>query len=108
MLVDLVSSPRTVDVALACIGLEALLLFLLRRRTGLGLLDVVGQLAAGAALLLALRCTLTGANPAWIGVFLAAAFPVHLFDVVRRWRKASGRPEVTPSSRPSSGSSPRG
>lgn len=98
-----VESGRAVDVVLAFVAVEALiLLWLLRRRPGLGPLDVVGQLAAGALLLGAVRCALTGADPRWTAGCLLAALPAHLFDLVRRWRGA------TPSSPPSSGTSPQG
>lgn len=82
------------DLILAVVGLEALFLFVVYRRTGRGLapLDVFGQLLAGALLLLALRCALTGADYRWTALFLAASFPAHLFDLVRRWRS---RPEAS-------------
>ncbi|HSP20062.1 MAG TPA: hypothetical protein VLQ79_11140 [Myxococcaceae bacterium] len=96
-------SGRAVDVVLAFVALEALaLLWLVRRRPGLGPLDVVGQLAAGAFLLGAVRCALTGADARWTAGCLLAALPAHLFDLVRRWRGA------TPSSPPSSDRRPRG
>jgi hypothetical protein len=44
-------------------------------------------------LLAALRCALTGADSRWILAFLAASFPPHVFDLVRRWRNADNPPK---------------
>jgi len=100
-----------VDVVLAFIAAEALALLLLRRWTGLRPLDVLGQLAAGTALLLALRCALTGGDPRWTAGFLTAALPAHLLDLARRLRRPGApRPSsLRPSSAlpPSSGTSLR-
>ncbi len=83
---ELVQSGRAVDGVLLFVAAEAVLLLLLARKR-LRPLDVAGQLAAGAALLGALRCALTGADPRWTAAFLAAALPAHLFDLIRRWRR---------------------
>lgn len=82
-------SGRAVDLVLAFLALEALLLLALTRVQGPGLrpLDVLGQLAAGALLLGAVRCALTGADPRWTAGFLLAALPAHLFDLARRWKR---------------------
>ncbi len=89
---SLVGSGRLTDLALAVIVLEALLLLLARHRTSVGLrpADVLGQLAAGAMLLMALRCALTGASYVWTLGFMSASFPAHLFDLARRARRLSG------------------
>jgi len=87
------ASGRAVDLVLAVVAVEALALLLLtRRRAGLAGLDVLGQFAAGALLLAALRCALTGADARWTAAFLAAALPAHLFDLARRWLRPSSRP----------------
>lgn len=87
---ELFASGRGIDIALVCIALEGALLVGLRRRTGRGLkpLDVLGHLLAGALLLLAMRCALTGADYRWTALFLSASFPAHLFDLARRARLA--------------------
>jgi hypothetical protein len=80
---------RVIDLALTVIALELLVFVLARRKLalrGLGLLDLVGQLLAGAFLLLAFRLVLVGAPPAWILLALTASFPAHLYDVARRLR----------------------
>lgn len=84
------SSVRVVDIALAALALEAALLALWARKGragGLTLADVLGQLSAGALLLVALRAALTGAA-GWVLVLVAASLPAHLFDLVRRLRSA--------------------
>jgi hypothetical protein len=83
-----------VDVILAVVGIEAILLLAVHLVTGRGLapLDVLGQLMAGVMLLAALRCALTGADGRWTLGFLAASFPAHVFDLVRRWRRPDKPP----------------
>jgi len=85
---ELFESGRFVDVALVAIALELLFLVYLRRRTGRGLrpLDVVGHLAAGALLLLALRCVCAGTDYRITLVLLTLSFPAHIFDLARRSR----------------------
>ena len=80
-------SGRACDVALLCIVLEAVVLLVRSGRHGaLAPLDVFGQLAAGALLLLAVRCALVGADYRWTALLLTASFPAHMFDLVRRRR----------------------
>jgi len=77
-----------VDVALGALVVEIAVLLVLsgRGRVKLRPLDVLGQLLSGGILLLALRCALTGADGRWILLLLAASFPVHLYDLMRRAR----------------------
>jgi len=88
---ELFDSGRFVDVAFVVVALELLLLFYVRRRTGRGLrpLDVVGNLAAGAILLLAVRCVVTGTDYRITLLLLTLSFPAHLYDLVRRSRTAT-------------------
>jgi hypothetical protein len=79
-------SGRAIDVVLGVLALEAVVLLATRARHGLGPLDVLGQLLAGALLLVALRCALTGASVLWIAALLTAALPVSLYDLLRRVR----------------------
>ena len=83
----LFASGRLVDVALIVIALE-LVVLLVRPPRGLRPLDVVGQVLAGAFLMLALRLTVTGQDVRWILLALTASFPAHVFDLVRRARAA--------------------
>lgn len=79
-----------IDVAIAVIVLELVVLLSLRRKTGTGLrpLDLIGQLSAGVCLLFAVRCAVTGADYRWTLLFLSASFPAHVFDLARRARHA--------------------
>lgn len=83
------TSGAFVDVALVVLALEAVALLALGRRgaTRLGPLDLFGQLAAGAMLMLALRCAVSGADPRLTLAFFGASFPAHVFDLVRRVRR---------------------
>jgi hypothetical protein len=84
---ELFASGRLVDAAIALIVLEALALLWLRTRRGRGPApaDLLGNLAAGLFLLLALRAALLGAAWPWLAACLAAALAAHLFDLSRRW-----------------------
>jgi hypothetical protein len=72
---------------IALMALEALLLLWLRarRRQGPAPADLLGNLAAGLFLLLALRGALVGAAWPWIAASLTAALVAHLYDLSRRW-----------------------
>ena len=86
----LFGSGRVVDVILALMLAEAVLLLAWRWRFGRGLAvaDIAANLAAGACLMLALRGALIGAP--WTGVapWLLAGFTAHLVDLWRRWPRA--------------------
>ena len=86
---ELLESGRLIDLALIVTGIELVVLMLRRRITkrGLSALDLVGQLLAGACLLLALRCALSGGDQTWTLLFFSASLPAHLFDLARRLRK---------------------
>ena len=71
-----------VDLILAVLALE--FGWLIRQRGARAWLDLLLALGPGALILLALRAALTGAGPTWIGLGLAASFPVHLADLHRR------------------------
>jgi hypothetical protein len=75
------ASGHAADLVLAVIALEFAVLVWRRRRP---LSEVILTLGPGACLLLALRCALTGAPWPWIALWLAASFPLHLADVIRR------------------------
>jgi hypothetical protein len=80
------ASGRAVDVVLLVILAEfAVLAFRARRRaSGGGVIDAALALLPGVFMLLALRAALTGAGWPLIALLLAASFPVHLLDLVRR------------------------
>ena len=81
---DFFRSGRAVDVVLLVLAAEFAWLVLRRRPGRPGLADRALALAPGACLLLALRGALTGAPWPWIAAALAASFPVHIADLVRR------------------------
>lgn len=88
---QLLASGRLVDIAVFVIGLELAGLLLLRKRLAPGLrpMDLVGQLLAGAFLLLAVRTVVTGGDYRLTLLLLTASFPAHLFDLVRRARSGA-------------------
>ena len=85
----LFTTGRIVDLIVALTVVEWLALAAYHRSTGRGIapLDLLGNLLAGAFLLLALRGALLGAGWGWIGLALAAALIAHLSDLGRRWNK---------------------
>jgi hypothetical protein len=82
----LFAKGHAVDLILLVILAEFAFLTLRRRRFGHRplMIDRVLAFAPGICLLLALRMALTGAGWIWIAVFLAASFPFHIADLVRR------------------------
>ena len=74
------SSGHAADLVLAVLALEAVLLL----RAGRPAMDVALLLIPGTCMMLALRAALVGASWPSIALPLAASFPVHLADLVRR------------------------
>ena len=91
---DAFENGWVIDVALALVGLEVVILWMVfrRRAQGLRLPDLLGQTFAGVLLLLAVRCALTDAPWTWVAGFLAASFPAHLWELRRRYVLARDRP----------------
>lgn len=83
-----------VDLILLLVALEALALLGWRKLRGGGIApaDLLFNLLAGAALLLALRAALAGAGSAWIGAALALALVMHAEDLRRRWQSSRDPP----------------
>lgn len=87
---DFFASGRAVDIVLAVIALEFVVLTLIGARSdalGPVALRTFLQLMPGACLLLALRAALTGAAWPIIALLLALSFPLHLLDTVWRARE---------------------
>jgi hypothetical protein len=84
----LFASGRIVDLILALVVMEAILLAVWHRRTGRGVAPAAfaATLCSGAALLLAVRAALVGAWWGWVALPLLAALLAHLFDLRGRWR----------------------
>ena len=77
-----------IDVVIAFTLLEIIALALYHRVTGRGLptRDFLPSLAAGLALMFALRAGITGAGWGWMAAGLMASGLAHLADLRRRWR----------------------
>jgi hypothetical protein len=86
MMRALYASGHIVDLILALVAVEFVILAWRRRspRPASALIDIALAIAPGVCLLLALRAALTGAPWTHVAVWLAAALPVHLADMVRR------------------------
>ena len=86
---ELFTSGRIVDVILALMVLEGIVLVVYHRATGRGIAPsgLLANMLAGGCLLLALRVALTGASWHWIALSLAAALLAHLADLRCRWRR---------------------
>ena len=74
------SSGRAVDVVLAVLVIEGLILIWRGRKA----VNVFAALVPAVLMMVALRAALTGAAWPWIALPLAAAFPVHLIDLKLR------------------------
>jgi hypothetical protein len=79
-----------IDIAIAITLLECVALLAYHRFTGRGVVprDVLPNMAAGLALMVALRSALTGAGWAWVAASLALAGLAHVADLRRRWPAA--------------------
>ena len=84
---ELVRSGRVVDLIVAVVVVEAILLWTLRRRLPghLHARDLIGLLAPGVCLMLALRAALTNADWTVVAGWLTAALLTHLYDLWRRF-----------------------
>jgi hypothetical protein len=89
--------PRFLDLALALIALEGLVLLGLRLVVGQGpgRRALIANLLAGAFLLIAGREILTGAGTLWIVAALTAALVAHGLDLAARWERKP-KPETDP------------
>ena len=85
---QLYQGPLVVDIAIAFITLESLLLWAFHKFTGRGLAlaDCVLTILSGACLMLALRCALTPDGWPGMALFLIAAGIAHGADLRARWR----------------------
>ena len=81
-------------VILWLVAAEAVGLYVLRRRFGIGpgLAAMAGSLASGAMLVLALHLALAGGRAEAIVACLAGSFAVHLADL--GWRLRAGGPVI--------------
>ena len=85
---DFLASAHIVDLVLAIVGLEIIVIALYLRvtRRGITPAEVLPNLFAGALLLLALRLALSGYPWPWYMACLAAAGIANVADLRQRWR----------------------
>ncbi len=86
---DFVPGTRVlIDLVIAFTLFEIVVLALYHRATGRGLApaDFLPSLAAGLALMFAVRAGISGAGWPWVAAGLLAAGLAHAVDVRRRWR----------------------
>ncbi len=81
------ATGRVVDAILALMLLELCVLIIVRKKTGRGLPTgrLIVSLAAGAALLLALRAALMGYAWQSVAPWLIVALAAHVLDLKLRW-----------------------
>ncbi len=77
---ELFASGHAVDIVLAVIAIEALMLIARRRSAA----TVVLALSPGVLMLVAVRAALVGSGWYVVALALAASLPVHLLDLRRR------------------------
>ena len=84
---NLVESGRIVDVMLAFIFVEIVVLSLIRQRRGGGIaaLPLIVNIGAGGSLMVALRFALGGGSWLAITACLLAALVFHVADIRLRW-----------------------
>lgn len=75
-----VESGHAVDLILAFMSLEAIILIVRGRAWKTVLLTIL----PGAVMILALRAALTGAGWQWIALWLTVSLPLHLADLRHR------------------------
>ena len=85
---SLFASGRIVDAILGLVALEAVLLAWLFRRRGWPVSGLIANLAAGAALMLAVREALVGAAWPAVAGWMLAGLVAHLADLGLRVRQA--------------------
>jgi len=78
------TSGHVVDLILVIIALEFLLVSTRPPGRRQPMIDRLLAFGPGVCLLLALRAALTDAGWIWVAVALAASFPVHIADLMRR------------------------
>jgi hypothetical protein len=86
---DFFTSGHSIDLVLALIGVEAILLMVLWRkgRCPLPPRSTLLILAPGTCLLLAARAALAGADWAWVSSLFLVALVIHLIDLRQRWQE---------------------
>lgn len=91
LLAELFEDGRIVDLILALVALEAVLLMVIFGRCNIGgaARRWLANLFSGASLLLAVRLALTGAAWYWVAACLLASLVAHVIDMIFRYRDFS-------------------
>ena len=78
-----------IDAVIGLTLLESMALLLYHRGTGRGIapLDLLPTVAAGLALMLAVRAGVSGAPWLWVAAGLSGAGLAHAADMCRRWQR---------------------
>ena len=86
----MLASQTLVDIAIAITVVEAIVLWILGRRSGRGTATraLLANVGAGLFLMLAVRAALVGAAWPWLAGLFAAAGASHVADLALRWRRA--------------------
>ena len=81
------ANGHAIDLVMAFVLLEAVLLYVIHRRTGRGVTPgaLLRLLVPGACLLLAVRAALTGASWMLVALWLILSLIAHLADLKQRW-----------------------
>ncbi len=74
------TSGHAVDLVLAFMAVEAIILIAMKRPA----LTVMLTILPGAVMMLALRAALTGAGWQWVAIWLTVSLPLHLADLRHR------------------------
>ena len=75
------TSGHAVDLVLAFMAVEAVVLIVMKRRAAL---TVALTILPGAIMMLALRAAMTGAGWQWVACWLTVSLPLHLADLRHR------------------------
>ncbi len=91
MLEDLILSGRIVDIMIAFIVVEVVLLLVYERATGRGIApySLLVNVGAGGSLMLALRAVFSEADWTVITACLVASLVFHTLDTLQRWKSRS-------------------
>ena len=91
MLEDLILSGRIVDIMIAFIVVEVVLLLVYERATGRGIApySLLVNVGAGGSLMLALRAVFSEADWTVIAACLVASLVFHTLDTLQRWKTGS-------------------
>lgn len=97
VIAELVESGRIVDLMLAVIALEVIVLCAYRAKTGRGLsiASILLNVGAGGSLMVALKWVLTDADWTLVAAALIASLVFHVTDLATRWREHAQRAETS-------------